>query len=252
MASIQSNRNTYNDPRTWNRCGDTWTFHAENCNQPYDTWKRSVVDTFLDPYLGPNIDALEVGPGYGRWSEFMVGQTRTLKLVDISVICIDACRERFGDDLPDDSFIVSDGRTLPVPDESLDLVWSFGTFVHVDEPDVAAYLSECGRVLRPGGRFVIHHAGWSDWTLHFVPMTRPFGRAGKFVQHRALAVGRWSRVGGRAPMTADRFRRIASRHDLIVEKQVSSWGDDNEFSIAFRDVISIGTKVVLPPIPTLR
>ena len=252
MASIQSNINTYNDPRTWNRCGDTWTFHAENCHQPYDTWKRSVVDTFLDPYLSPDVDALEIGPGYGRWSEFMVGRTRSLVLVDISTNCIDACRQRFGDELPEESFAVNDGRTLDVPDDSLDLIWSFGTFVHIDEPDLSAYMAECGRALRPGGRFVIHHAGWSDWSLRFSPITRPFGRAGNFVQHRALAVGRWTRVGGRAPMSAERFRRIAGRYGLIVDGQTSSWGEAHEFGVAYRDVISVGTKVVLPPLPPGR
>jgi SAM-dependent methyltransferase len=242
MSSIISNRQTYDDPGTWNRCGDSWTFHADFCGQDYGAWKRSVVETFLDPFLGPGVDVLEVGPGFGRWSEFMVGRSRSLTLVDVSGTCIEACRERFGQDMPENAFVVNDGRSLPVPDASLDLVWSFATFVHIDEPDVDAYLSECHRVLRPGGRFVIHHAGWGDWSLRLAPVTRLFGPLGYFIQHRILAVGRWSRAGGRAPMSADRFARMAVDHGFDIDFQGRSWGDQQQFGVAYRDVITVGIK----------
>lgn len=242
MASITSNRTTYNNPGTWNRRGDSWTFHADACGQDYETWKRSVVEHFLEPFLSPETDVLEVGPGFGRWTEFMVGRCRSLTLVDVSDVCIEACHKRFADDLPEEAFLVNDGRSLPVPDSSQDLVWSFASFVHIDEPEVADYLAECRRVLRPGGRFVIHHAGWNDWSLSLTPLTRPFGRPGRFIQHRVLAVGRWSRVGGRAPMSAARFARMATASGFVVDQQVDRWGDEEQFSVAYRDVITVGTK----------
>jgi SAM-dependent methyltransferase len=244
MASITSNRNTYDDPRTWNRRGDSWTFHADSCHQPYEVWKRSLVETFLDPFLGPDVDVLEVGPGYGRWTEYMVGHSHSLTLVDVSTTCIEACQMRFGGDLPSESFRVNDGRSLPLDDGTVDLVWSFATFVHIDEPDVDAYLAECRRVLRPGGRFVIHHAGWSDWSLNLTPLTRLFGRPGHFLQHRVLAAGRWSRAGGRAPMSAPRFARMATGHGFVIDHQGDRWGADQQFGVAYRDVITVGTKLV--------
>jgi SAM-dependent methyltransferase len=244
MASVTSNRSVYDDPGTWRSCGDSWTFHAEHCGQPYELWKSSVVDRFLTPFLGPDVDALEVGSGQGRWTEFMVGHTHSLTLVDVSSTCMEVCRERFGHELSEEAFVVNDGRSLPVGDSSLDLVWSFGTFVHIDEPEIDAYLAECQRVLRPGGRFVIHHAGWSDWSLRLLPLTRPFGQAGRFVQHRLLAIGRWSRAGGRAPMSAERFGRMAVEHGFAISHQVSSWGDRRQFGVGFRDVITVGTKLV--------
>ena len=91
-------------------------------------------DTYLQPFLSPDVDALEVGPGYGRWTEFMVGCARSLTLVDVGSTCIEACRHRFGDELPAEAFVVNDGRSLPVVDSSLDLVWSFGTFVLSTSP----------------------------------------------------------------------------------------------------------------------
>jgi SAM-dependent methyltransferase len=249
LASISSNRSTYNDPATWNNCGDSWTFHAAFCGQDYDLWKRSLVNRFLEPFLGPDVDALELGPGQGRWTEFMVGHTHSLTLVDVSVMCMDVCRRRFGGALGREAFVVNDGRSLPVDDSSLDLVWSFGTFVHIDEPEVAAYLAECHRVLRPGGRFVIHHAGWGDGSLRLGPVTRHFGSAGRFVQHRLLALGRWSRAGGRAPMSAERFKRMAVDRGFIDLQQVRSWGDHQQFGVGYSDVITVGTRLASSTLP---
>ena len=243
MASVTSNRDIYDNPQTWTGYGDSWTFHADDCGQPYEAWKASLVDTFLTPYLGSDLDVLEVGAGRGRWTEFMVGRCRSLTLVDVSAPCMDVCRERFGRDLPASAFVVNDGRSLPGDDSSLDLVWSFGTFVHVDEPEVAAYIAECQRVVRPGGRFVIHHAGWGDWSLRFLPVTRHLGRVGRFIQHRVFALGRWSRVGGRAPMSAPRFARLAAQHGFVVTDQVTRWGDHGQFGIAYRDVITVATRL---------
>jgi ubiquinone/menaquinone biosynthesis C-methylase UbiE len=245
MASISSNRDTYDNPRTWKQRGDSWTFHAEACGQPYETWKHSLVENFLVPFLGTDVDVLEVGPGFGRWTEFMVGHTHSLTLVDVSSTCIDACRQRFGAHLLDESFVVNDGRSLPVKDSSLDLVWSFGAFVHMDEPEFTAYLAECQRTLRPGGRFVIHHTGWRNLSFSLLSMTRFLGRAGLFVRGRVLGVGRRNRAG-RAPMSAASFARMATERGFVVDRQVRSWGDRRQFSLTFNDVISIGTKLEQP------
>jgi SAM-dependent methyltransferase len=245
MASISSNRDTYDNPGVWKQRGDSWTFHAEACGQPYQTWKRSLVENFLVPFLGADVDVLELGPGFGRWSESMVGHTHSLTLDDVSSTCIEACRQRFGEHLLDESFVVNDGRSLPVKDSSLDLVWSFGVFVHIDEPEIAAYMAECQRTLRPGGRFVIHHTGWSDWSFSLLSMTRFLGPVGGRVRRRILRVGRRNRAG-RAPMSSARFAQLAAEHGFVVDRQVRTWGSRRQFSLTYSDVISVGTKSVQP------
>jgi hypothetical protein len=47
-------------------------------------------------------------------------------------------------------------------------------------------------------------------------------------------------------MSAERFARMAVEHGLAVDEQVDSWGDRREFSVSYRDVITVGTK----PVPT--
>ena len=203
--------------------------------------RRPSSEDFPEPYLGLDADFLEIGPGYGRWTEFMVGRTRSLTLVDLNANCIEVCRDRFASS-GSVSFVANDGRSLPVPDGSTDVVWSFGSFVHFDTREIAAYLGECARVLRVGGRFVIHHAGWPEWSLTTLPVTKHMGRSGRVLQHR-ISQGRWRPGGDRTPMSAHWFASLASANGLRVDEQVRTWGEGDEYGLAFNDVISIGTNV---------
>jgi ubiquinone/menaquinone biosynthesis C-methylase UbiE len=239
LGSVAWNRKHW-DRAEWEQYGNGWTFHANACRQPYESWKDSVVTTFLDPYLHDADDVVEIAPGHGRWTEYMVGRTGSLTLADVTASCIDVCRERFGQ-YDNIRYFVNDGRSLPGGNASADLIWSFGSFVHIDPRDTNAYLAEFARVLKPGGRFVIHHSGWPDWTLRLVPFTRRAGRPGRVVQHR-IAHGFWKPGGDRVAMSSERFSKLARSHGLRVDHQVRQWGPRNEFSLAFNDVITIGTR----------
>ncbi len=240
LGSVQWNREKWGNPEEWERHGNNWAFHADACGQSYEGWKSSLVQQFLDPFLGPEIDILEIGPGHGRWTEYMMGRARSVTLVDLNATCIDICRDRFGR-RNDVSFIVNDGRSLPVPESSVDVIWSFGSFVHFEQRDTDAYLGEFRRVLRPGGRFVVHHAGWPEWSLRLVPITALAGRPGRVLQHR-LAQGRWRPGGDRMAMSPKLFASRAAARGLRVDEQMRTWGPEHEFGLAFHDMISIGSR----------
>lgn len=245
MPSIDWNRRVWDSPESWVASGDEWTFHARACGRPYTEWKESVVVTFIDPYVGPEVDLLELGPGHGRWTEFMADRVRSLTLVDLNPSCIDACREKFQQRdfarSPILSFIANDGRSLPVPDESIDMIWSFGSLVHIDKREIDSYLAEFQRVLRPGGQFFAHHAGWSSGTPVLAPLTNRMGKVGRVARNR-LAQGQWRNTLDRSAMSAGRFRKLASHHGLSVNRQLRRWGDHDQYGLAVRDVVSIGSR----------
>jgi ubiquinone/menaquinone biosynthesis C-methylase UbiE len=67
-------------------------------------------------------------------------------------------RKRFADQ-PKLEVTLFDGLGLTgVKDESVDAVFSYDVFIHLQHWDIYNYLCEVRRVLRPGGRAVIHHA----------------------------------------------------------------------------------------------
>jgi SAM-dependent methyltransferase len=68
-------------------------------------------------------------------------------------------------------FRVGRGESLPFPDERFDAVLSFDVFEHVQ--DVAATLTECHRVLKPGGKLCVVFPGyWQPREHHLGLATR--------------------------------------------------------------------------------
>jgi SAM-dependent methyltransferase len=135
----------------WGGKGEEWTPSAE--------WKESVVSTFIDPHYKDTDTVLEIGPGAGRWTEFLLKRCKRLVAVDISESCVNECRKRFAA-YETAAFHVGSGSDLAfVPSGTIDGVWSFDVFVHINRPQFAAYLAEFARVLRPGGVGIIHHGG---------------------------------------------------------------------------------------------
>ncbi len=68
-------------------------------------------------------------------------------------------------------YLVSTPDTIPLPDESVDVVVSYDVFEHVTQP--AVILRECSRVLRPGGRMLIGTWGWYHPFAHHMWATMP-------------------------------------------------------------------------------
>ena len=195
----------WQDGYDWRRGGEEWTPSAE--------WKRSL--TALIRERAPRQGAiLEIGPGAGRWTEALQKLAGALTVVDVSRTSIEACRARLaGSD--NVRYLVNDGRTLPdIPDDSIDFIWSFDTFVHVSPEDTAAYAGEFRRVLRRGGRGIVHHPASGGL-----------------------------RGGFRSRMTSDAFMSLLRSTGLVPLEQFDSWGPQGAFDVKhFGDAITVFAK----------
>lgn len=133
----------------WGARGEEWTLSEE--------WKGAVIAGILERLTPAGCDVLEIGCGGGRWTEHLVARAGRLTGVDIAESCVRLCEGRFGGG-ERARFFQTDGRSLVgVADASIDRVWSFDVFVHIDADDAAGYIGELRRVLRGGGIAVIHH-----------------------------------------------------------------------------------------------
>lgn len=242
MPSVEWNRRTWDREHTWAEAGDEWNGMAAACGQPYEAWKNALIETFLEPYVTASTDALEVAPGYGRWTQQLVERARGVTMVDLSPTCLDACRERFGDG-PGLTYVLTDGASLPgVPDASVDFVWSFDSFVHMELPVVTAYVQEIARVLRPGGHVVLHHAGKVGVPRTLATVTSRLGRPGRVAQ-RVLTQQRLHDSGRRADVTARDVSRGLRANGLDVVRQTSAWGDVGQYTVdKYRDVITVARR----------
>jgi SAM-dependent methyltransferase len=239
MPSVDWNHEVWGSENKWDSEGDEWSGMAAYCGQPYQEWKSALVETFLLPELTATSDVLEVAPGHGRWSSLMVGTVRNLTLVDLSQSCIDACRKRFSD-ASNVTYIVNDGTSLSgVADASIDFIWSFDSFVHMEGDVIASYLREFARVLRPGGKIVIHHADKRPSAVKLAPTLKRGGAPGRVIL-RLLAQGRLRDSGNRSEVSRSAVARDAQAAGLSVIKQTDRWGAGGRCTVGkYHDAISL-------------
>jgi SAM-dependent methyltransferase len=96
-------------------------------------------------------DVLEIGPGYGVTTRWLLDQGGRLTAVEVDPDLAAGLRSRFGDRV---DVRTGDGADLPFPDAAFDAVVCFTMLHHVPSPRQQDRLfAEARRVLRPGGVF---------------------------------------------------------------------------------------------------
>lgn len=205
MPDIIWNKSVWDKSYEWPAHGDEWTQQAEFCGVPYETWKDQLRRTFIVPYVRPESTALEIGPGHGRWSVLLQPKVQTLHLVDLSPSCIDYCKKRLAAH-QNVRYYVNDGKSLSMLEpSSIDFVFSFDTFVHVEEPEVRAYAKELHRVMKPQSMGVIHHPG--------------------------APTAEQRRNGCRSQLDSRKFAAILAENSLHVIRQTSEWGNGSNMAL---------------------
>ena len=96
-------------------------------------------------------EVLDVACGVGYGTEFLAGAARRVVGGDVDVETIEYARRRYAK--PNIEFRVLDATSLPFEDGSFDVVCSFETIEHVDDP--AALARESARVLRADGALLV-------------------------------------------------------------------------------------------------
>lgn len=238
MPTIEENVEAWGKTHDWSKDGDEWDDQATFCHQPYPDWKESLVDTFIRPNLTPASTVLELAPGHGRWTACIVDRAARAILVDLNSACIEHCRRRFAG-YDNVEYVVNDGRTLgSVGDESVDFIWSYDSFVHMEPDVIRSYFLEFARVLKPGGRAIIHHAARHDLALRF-HFLRRLGGPGRSLYDLLSWGNTRGNPGWRSQVSRGLVRQLAAGSRLAVESQVDSWGADGRCTCRlFQDAIS--------------
>jgi hypothetical protein len=109
----------------------------------------------------------------------------------------------------------------------VDFVFSFDSLVHVDADVIASYLSELGRVLKPGGAGFIHHSNVAEFSER-LPIDRFLA-----AHHRLNALVRLAlparQTHGRAhDVSASVFRASAAKAGIsCISQEKVNWGGDD-------------------------
>lgn len=113
-------------------------------------------DHYVLPYVQPDQVGLEIGPGGGRWTQYLSG-FRQLYVVDYHAELLEELRRNFR--APNMKFIVNNGTDFPgVHEHSVDYVISVACFVHLELHLIAAYLKNIATILKPTGNVFLTYS----------------------------------------------------------------------------------------------
>ncbi len=155
---------------------------------------------------------LEIGPGRGRWSQYLVKLCKRLILVDLSENCIKACKERFRECLHV-SYFVNDGKALNmVADESIDFVFSFDSLVHAEEDAVEPYLNQLASKMKRRSVGFIHHSNAGSYKTYFsmIDRIKNVKIKRRLIKFGMIEPSHWHAYS----LTADKFREYIEKAEL--------------------------------------
>ncbi len=102
---------------------------------------------------------LEIGCGVGRFMRPLACRFKHVTGIDISRVMLTRAR-RYCVGLPNITYLLNDGTSIPLPDASVDYCVSAGVFQHITDAEVIVnYLREALRVLAPGGLLLFQFEG---------------------------------------------------------------------------------------------
>ena len=162
MPSINENNQLWNCDYDWQGKGDEWSFLW---GSPEMQWYGTILPR-IHQFL-PTGTILEIGCGFGRWTQFLKDNCENLIAVDLSQKCIEACQNRFAN-FDHISYFINDGKSLDmIADGSLDFAYSFESLVHAEADVIEAYINQLARKLKPNGVGFIHHSNIGEYAEHF-------------------------------------------------------------------------------------
>jgi ubiquinone/menaquinone biosynthesis C-methylase UbiE len=223
VPSIEENLDRWSEGHDWRYGGDPW---SKPWGSSRGQWYRSILPR-IQAFL-PVPAILEIAPGFGRWTEFLLEYCETLIAVDVTPKCVEACRERFAD-RSGARFEVNDGHSLPmVADSSIDFAFSFDSLVTVEAETLAGYLGELARVLKPEGVAFLHHSNFGTYersTRALAPLQDSFDRLPSLARAGLLRSGTYRGMHWRAPsVTALRFSELCEDAGLhCVGQELVNW-----------------------------
>jgi len=152
MPSAHENREHWTT-HDWPQGGDEWSVAWGSSRA---LWYGTLLPRIH--FALPARHLLEIAPGFGRVTEFLLAHCDAYTGVDLTPKCVEACRERFAG-VAKARFELTDGRSLDaLADGSVDLAVSWDSLVHADPEVLESYAHALAQKLAPGGRAFLHHS----------------------------------------------------------------------------------------------
>jgi ubiquinone/menaquinone biosynthesis C-methylase UbiE len=168
----------------WDTYAEIWESAVKKPGMQHvgDEWGSSdltdmIMNNFVKSYLPADAIVLEIGCGGGKFSEKVAPLCKLLICSDVSQRMINRTKQRL-QGFANINFEKLNSLDLhQFTSESINFVFSFDCFVHMEMEDIYCYLQEIRRVLTPKGIGLLHFAnvnsesGWSKFVTE-APINR--------------------------------------------------------------------------------
>ena len=134
------------------------------------------VDVYVDRFgwneTAPSMSILEIGSGIGRMTAAFTRRFASVVATDVDAAFLERCREtvaRFGRITNFSTVHIADGNSIGVPDQSMDVVFSYIVLQHCKTSDAIRLTRESLRVVKPGGWVALNYRTWVPEDAALVP-----------------------------------------------------------------------------------
>ena len=153
MPDLQWNRVSWNEGHRWELEGDEWSVAWGGARSQWYGTIFPRICGFL-----PASRILEIAPGRGRWSQFLLQHCMEYFGVDLSDNCIQYCKRRFAA-ASRAHFVANDGQSLHmIPNDAIDFAFSYDSLVHVELEIIREYIWQTCQKLTTTGVAFFHHS----------------------------------------------------------------------------------------------
>jgi len=225
MPSIEENR--FWGQYAWPQDGAEWSNEWGDVETHWYITILPRIRRFL-----PAKRILEIAPGFGRWSGFLIDRAEQYVGIDLNPECTAACQKRFAD-ADHAKFGTNDGKSLDaVPNNSVDLAFSFDSLVHVEIDVISSYLRELSQKLAPNGIAFLHHSNLGEYdglplreAERLKRLTIKWPLVPKILDR--LQITNWSHWRARS-VTSKSFAASSSTNGLkCIGQEIIRWGRHN-------------------------
>jgi SAM-dependent methyltransferase len=208
-------------------CGTSTTAAEPGTEEFYAAVEREryrlepYIDDFaeFDRWRGRRV--LEVGVGLGTDFVRFVRAGADAVGVDLTEAAVEAVQRRLELEGLGADVLVADAERLPFPEESFDLVYSYGVLHHT--PDTERAVAEVRRVLRPGGEARIMLYSRRSWFAFGAWVVWALGRGRPWRSISAVLAERLESPGTKAYTQPELERLFAGFSQVVFRRNVTPY-----------------------------
>lgn len=224
VFKVKSNQNINFNKKLWGELhirdhnGDEWNDMATFDWVEYNQWKIWLINTFIYPYISKKKNILEIAVWHWRRTKYLLWSYKKYIWIDIAENCIEYCKKTFNNYENIDFLLWNWNDLSMIKSNSIDFIFSFDSFVHIDQNIFQNYIKEFNRILKKWWIAIIHHSN----TIN-----------------KNQIQSTWYR----ASCNNQTISEYIIKNNLTIIKQTSKRWDKNQYSVdKFNDIITLVSK----------